>query len=235
MPHSRASACIDRGHRAKEVPWARADARNEIDRCGLHPCACAITAELRKSRLIDRVAASLFNFPGSRMSSTDQDVALELRRARISTAENLAATIEKFAEPLPALRRVEEFGTCFDRFGDARVVLLVEATHGTAEFYAARAAITRRLIEQLGFTIVAAEADRPDARADTYVRHRAAPPRRACVLRLSCDARRSQHLRRGGRRTAARLTRASFEETSAVTPLPAGHAQGAPDTYPFGM
>ncbi|HEU4599410.1 MAG TPA: erythromycin esterase family protein, partial [Solirubrobacterales bacterium] len=54
---------------------------------------------------------------------------------------------------------------------------LGEATHGTSEFYRARAAITRRLIEQHGFTIVAVEADWPDAaRIDAYVRHRPIEP-----------------------------------------------------------
>ena len=42
------------------------------------------------------------------------------------------------------------FGRLFDRFARARVVLLGEATHGTSEFYRARAAITRRLIEAYG-------------------------------------------------------------------------------------
>src|SRR5205085_12356976 len=56
----------------------------------------------------------------------------------------------------------------------ARVVLLGEATHGTSEFYRARAQITRRLIERHGFNIVAVEADWPDAaRIDRYVRHKA--------------------------------------------------------------
>jgi erythromycin esterase-like protein len=56
------------------------------------------------------------------------------------------------------------------------VVLLGESSHGTSEFYRARAAITRRLIEQHGFNIVAVEADWPDAASvDRYVRHR---PRR---------------------------------------------------------
>jgi protein-L-isoaspartate(D-aspartate) O-methyltransferase len=49
------------------------------------------------------------------------------------------------------------------RIGDARVVLLGEATHGTSEFYRMRARITRELVERKGFTIVAAEADWPDA------------------------------------------------------------------------
>ena len=57
-------------------------------------------------------------------------------------------------------------------------MLLGEATHGSAEFYRARAAITRRLIERHGFTIVAVEADWPDAaRIDDYVRHKADRPR----------------------------------------------------------
>ncbi|OBF56094.1 erythromycin esterase family protein [Mycolicibacterium monacense] len=55
--------------------------------------------------------------------------------------------------------------------GDARVVLIGEGSHGTHEFYAARAAITRWLIEQKGFCAVAAEADWPDAyRVNRYVR-----------------------------------------------------------------
>jgi erythromycin esterase-like protein len=49
------------------------------------------------------------------------------------------------------------------RIGDARIVLLGESTHGTSEFYRMRDRITRALIEQRGFTIVAVEADWPDA------------------------------------------------------------------------
>jgi erythromycin esterase-like protein len=45
---------------------------------------------------------------------------------------------------LPPPERATEFGGFFDRFGNGRVVLLGEATHGTADFYNARAAITRR-------------------------------------------------------------------------------------------
>jgi protein-L-isoaspartate(D-aspartate) O-methyltransferase len=80
--------------------------------------------------------------------------------------------ISDAAEPLPDFDDAA-FGALFDRFGDHRVVLLGEASHGTSEFYRARAAITRRLIEHHGFTIVAVEADWPDAAAiDRYVRHR---------------------------------------------------------------
>lgn len=59
------------------------------------------------------------------------------------------------------------FASLFDRFADRRVVLLGEASHGTSEFYRAHAAITRRLIERHGFTIVAVETDWPDAAAVT--------------------------------------------------------------------
>ena len=63
------------------------------------------------------------------------------------------------------------------RIGDARVVLIGEASHGTSEFYRMRAEITRRLITEHGFTIVAAEADWPDAaKIDNYVRHHDVPP-----------------------------------------------------------
>ena len=54
--------------------------------------------------------------------------------------------------------------------GDARYVLLGEASHGTREFYAERCTITRRLIEEKSFIAVAVEADWPDAyRVNPYV------------------------------------------------------------------
>ncbi|WP_369413075.1 erythromycin esterase family protein [Antarcticirhabdus aurantiaca] len=87
-------------------------------------------------------------------------------------AKEAADAIRCFCEPLPEVED-EAFARCFDRFGSAHVVLLGEASHGTSEFYRARAAITRRLIEHHGFRIVAVEADWPDAaRMDRYVRHR---------------------------------------------------------------
>jgi protein-L-isoaspartate(D-aspartate) O-methyltransferase len=59
-----------------------------------------------------------------------------------------------------------------DRIGNARLVLLGEASHGTSDFYRLRARITRELIEKRGFDFVAAEADWPDAgEIDAYVRH----------------------------------------------------------------
>ena len=99
--------------------------------------------------------------------------------AQAKSASALALALGPYLEPLPDPMHHDEFGSLFDRFGDALVVLLGEATHGTSEFYRARAAITRRLIERHGFTVVAVEADWPDAaRIDGYVRHHEPRPRR---------------------------------------------------------
>jgi protein-L-isoaspartate(D-aspartate) O-methyltransferase len=85
---------------------------------------------------------------------------------------SLPQMIADAAEPLPDIED-PAFAALFDRYADARVVLLGEASHGTSEFYRARAAITRRLVERHGFTIVALEADWPDAATlDRIVRHR---------------------------------------------------------------
>lgn len=83
----------------------------------------------------------------------------------VSRATEDFETIES-ADLRPLLRRI----------GQARVVLIGEASHGTSEFYRMRQRITRVLIEEKGFNFVAAEADWPDAaRIDRYVRRRDAP------------------------------------------------------------
>src|SRR5438046_311203 len=65
----------------------------------------------------------------------------------------------------------DAFAPLLERAGEARLVLLGEASHGTHEFYARRAELTKRLIRDHGFQAVAAEADWPDAhRVDRYVR-----------------------------------------------------------------
>lgn len=77
------------------------------------------------------------------------------------------------AEAAPAHEATPADHILFDLVGDAHLVLIGEASHGTAEFYEARARMTRRLIEEKGFCAVAAEADWPDAyRVNRYVRGR---------------------------------------------------------------
>ncbi|NDW01133.1 alpha/beta family hydrolase [Salipiger sp. PrR002] len=84
----------------------------------------------------------------------------------------IVAALRSAVIPLPEPEE-PSFAAAFDDYGSARVVLLGEASHGTSEFYRARAAITMRLVERHGFTLVAAEADWPDAaKIDRYIRHR---------------------------------------------------------------
>lgn len=72
---------------------------------------------------------------------------------------------------VPAPRGVPAPEALADLVGDASVVLIGESSHGTHEFYRARAEMTRWLIENAGFTAVAAEADWPDAyRVNRFVR-----------------------------------------------------------------
>ncbi|NBC23750.1 MAG: protein-L-isoaspartate(D-aspartate) O-methyltransferase [Gammaproteobacteria bacterium] len=77
------------------------------------------------------------------------------------------------AEACEPFRSVAEadLAPLLERIGNARVVLLGEASHGTQEFYDMRSRITRRLIEEKGFNVVALEADWPDAAVlDAHVR-----------------------------------------------------------------
>ncbi|MGW4370580.1 erythromycin esterase family protein [Nocardia takedensis] len=77
------------------------------------------------------------------------------------------------AAALPAPGGVPADEVLSDLVGSAQIVLLGESSHGTREFYAARAAITRFLIEEKGFTAVAVEGDWPDAyRVNRYAQGR---------------------------------------------------------------
>ena len=87
----------------------------------------------------------------------------------VTRGESLTASVRRAAKPLGG--GATEHDELLAFVGDARIVLLGEASHGTHEFYRERARITRRLIEDKGFTIVAAEADWPDAyRVNRFVR-----------------------------------------------------------------
>lgn len=114
------------------------------------------------------VGDSFWNFT----QVTDQQV-------RELLASSPADVSTSLLDPVEALRRasiaapagVPSDEALEDLVGDARFVLIGESSHGTHEFYSARAAITRWLITEKGFTGVAAEADWPDAhRVDRYVR-----------------------------------------------------------------
>jgi len=86
-----------------------------------------------------------------------------------TTSRTLTETIRDAAHLLTGAK--DDYDPLLDLVGDAHVVLLGEASHGTHEFYRERARITRRLIEEKGFDAVAVEADWPDAyRVNRWVR-----------------------------------------------------------------
>ncbi len=86
-----------------------------------------------------------------------------------ATLSILTDLIYDSAHPLTGA--ATDYDPLLDMIGDARLVLLGEATHGTHEFYRERAQITKRLIREKQFTAVAVEADWPDAyRVNRFIR-----------------------------------------------------------------
>ncbi|HXJ83013.1 MAG TPA: protein-L-isoaspartate(D-aspartate) O-methyltransferase [Candidatus Methylomirabilis sp.] len=109
-----------------------------------------------------------------------EDTGLVTAAARPSSGIGRATTalVRERAEAIADIEDVK-LGPLLDRIGASRVVLLGEASHGTSEFYRMRARITRELVERRGFTVVAVEADWPDAaRINHYVRHDPPHPER---------------------------------------------------------
>ncbi len=92
-----------------------------------------------------------------------------------------AETLLQIAHPLSGA--TTDYDPLLRLVGDAHVVLLGEATHGTHEFYRERAQITKRLIQELGFNAVAVEGDWPDAyRVNRFVRGESGDPSAEAAL-----------------------------------------------------
>ncbi len=85
------------------------------------------------------------------------------------TSSGVIDLIRESLEPITGAS--SDYDPLIQQVGGARFVLIGEASHGTHEFYRERAQITKRLIQEKGFTAVAVEADWPDAyRVNRYVR-----------------------------------------------------------------
>jgi erythromycin esterase-like protein len=83
------------------------------------------------------------------------------------------AAINRASHPIRGTS--DDYDDLLDLIGERRFVLIGEASHGTHDFYRERARLTRRLIDERGFTAVAVEADWPDAyRVHRYVMGRSA-------------------------------------------------------------
>jgi len=83
----------------------------------------------------------------------------------------LTKAVRQAAQPLRGA--ADDYDSLLEFIGNARFVLIGEASHGTHEFCRERAQITKRLIREKGFDAVAVEADWPDAdRVNRYIRGR---------------------------------------------------------------
>lgn len=94
--------------------------------------------------------------------------------------QTIIEALQREAFPLTEL---DHLSRVVEEVGDASIVLLGEATHGSREFYRIRAEITKRLITEKGFDAIAVEADWPDAlRVSRYVRATQTAPAAAVTL-----------------------------------------------------
>lgn len=75
---------------------------------------------------------------------------------------NFTSQEDLSAKHIRPLENAEDLDPLLERIGDSRYVLLGEATHGTHEYYTWRAEISKRLIEEKGFSFIAVEGDWPD-------------------------------------------------------------------------
>lgn len=84
--------------------------------------------------------------------------------------EELAAHL--ISEKAYSLHNINMLDPLINRIGDARIVMLGEASHGTHEYYAWRALISQKLIREKGFSFIAVEGDWPDCyRINRYVKN----------------------------------------------------------------
>src|SRR5882762_9699565 len=98
-----------------------------------------------------------------------KDTPRRKRAMQSMTDPKLIEALREKLHPLPGT--AQDHDRLIDLVGDARYVLIGEASHGTHEFYRERARITKRLITEKGFNAVAIEGDWPSAfRVNRYVR-----------------------------------------------------------------
>ncbi|HTE46991.1 MAG TPA: erythromycin esterase family protein [Gemmatimonadaceae bacterium] len=83
----------------------------------------------------------------------------------------MAPLMSRLREAAKPLSTPSDLDPLIEAIGDARFVLLGEATHGTSEFYTWRTEISKRLIHEKGFSFIAVEGDWPDCyRVNRYVK-----------------------------------------------------------------
>lgn len=154
------------------------------------PICAADTAESLRSEVDEVVcvaAPTQFGAVGSWYAdfeqTTDDEVLKILSRTPrerppvevFSSSPGLDALIEQCDRLARPLEGLVDLDPLMERIGDARYVLLGEASHGTSEYYVWRARISQRLIEEKGFSFIAVEGDWPDCfEVNRYVKGQAA-------------------------------------------------------------
>ncbi|MFZ2469940.1 protein-L-isoaspartate(D-aspartate) O-methyltransferase [Parvibaculum sedimenti] len=126
--------------------------------------------EFRTEELLDVRFVPLVGAEGWAAKEAVEPAPAHIRKD-LSPDAALAERIAQVGEGFADIENVD-LEPLMRRIGDARIVLIGEASHGTSEFYRLREKITRALIAWKGFSFVSIEGDWPDAaRIDNYVRH----------------------------------------------------------------
>jgi erythromycin esterase-like protein/predicted phosphoribosyltransferase len=141
---------------------------------------CARESAERLARLADEVVCAMMPEPFQAVGlwyekfdqTTDDEVIKTIKSdpgVRLPGQTSQSDLLRARARPWTGDSR--DYASLVAAIGDARLVLIGEASHGTHEFYRERAFLTQRLIADAGFNGVAVEADWPDAyRVNRYVR-----------------------------------------------------------------
>jgi erythromycin esterase-like protein len=92
-------------------------------------------------------------------------------RARALSSIDLEEASSAIWQAALPLTSPADLDPLLDRIGDARIVMLGEASHGTHEYYVWRSYLSKRLIEEKGFAFIAVEGDWPDCyRLNRYIK-----------------------------------------------------------------
>ncbi|MEX2541016.1 MAG: erythromycin esterase family protein [Trueperaceae bacterium] len=92
-------------------------------------------------------------------------------RDRLESGHDVDALVEDINRTGRDLGSSDDLEPLLDRIGDARVVMLGEASHGTSEYYTWRARLSQRLIREKDFSFIAVEGDWPDCyRVNRFVK-----------------------------------------------------------------
>jgi erythromycin esterase-like protein len=102
--------------------------------------------------------------------------------------KNTAADVAEVNLPAHALQNENDLDVMLNQIGNARIVLLGEASHGTAEYYQWRAAISKRLIQEKGFDMIAVEGEWADSyRVNQFIKGSAKDSLQAVALLRQYD------------------------------------------------